>query len=489
MAKFKADRKDQMMLLPPAVDDFVSDRHLARFISTMVDGLDTKTIEDKYSELGQKSYDPKILLKVIIYGYCIGIRSGRKIASHCETDLAFMYLVQMYRPDFRTVNDFRKMNLKDIETYFIDTIRMAQGLGMANMGVVAIDGSKFKANAAARLSKDKESYQRWLGHIKDSIKDILAEAQEIDEAEDELYGDERGDELPAELDTAEKLKAKIEEVLRGFGDDEQDKGEADKGKKTKKVNLTDPDANFMKSPVNSIRPGYNCQLGVTDDQVIIAADVIDEANDYHALIDMIELIEENAGCTPDSLVADCGYGCHDNYEYLENRGLKALIPDKLYAKDNAANERDKYDRFSKNAFVFDEDDDCYVCPEGKRLRRSHQIKRTLSESETIQIVYRCRDCQECASRPECTGKRNRTISHDHRYHLIKEMRARLDSLSGAALYQKRMSIIEPIFGHLKHNLGYVQFLLRGLEKVKGEFKLMCIAHNTTKIWRYCQANC
>jgi transposase len=169
MAKFKPYRRDQLHLLPPSLEDYVPEGHLARLVYEVVKNLDTSKIEECYSELGQNTYHPKIFLKLLFYGYATGVRSGRKIAVRCETDTAYMYLSEMYRPDFRTINDFRKNHLSLIEGYFVEIVRICKDLGMVKVGEIVIDGSKMKANAAPRRSKDKVGYEAWLGGITGGI--------------------------------------------------------------------------------------------------------------------------------------------------------------------------------------------------------------------------------------------------------------------------------------------------------------------------------
>ena len=157
MPKFKPYRKSQFMLFPNSIDDYVPQNHLARVVNSIVEKLDTKNIEDKYSSLGQNTYPPKILIKLLFYGYAIGERSGRKIACKCETDTAYIYLAQMYKPDFRTINDFRKNNIEELSGYFIDIVRMCKELGLISVGQMNIDGTKIKANAAIRRTQNKEA--------------------------------------------------------------------------------------------------------------------------------------------------------------------------------------------------------------------------------------------------------------------------------------------------------------------------------------------
>jgi transposase len=304
MAKFKPYVVNQLMLFPNSINDYVSENHLARVVHRVVEELDISTIEKRYSPLGQNTYHPKILIKLLFYGYAVGERSGRMIARRCETDTAYIYLAQMYTPDFRTINDFRKNNLEELSRYFIDIVRLCKELGIVKVGQIYLDGTKIKANAANRLTKSKEDYEQWLKRIGQKIKDILEEAERTDTEEDLLYGDTRGDELPEDINTDEKLKKKIEKVLKRFK------------KEKEKINLTDHDAKFIKGSDGKINASYNCQLAVTEDRFIVGSDVSIEANDREALKPMVEATEKALGESVKEIVADSGYSSYENYEYL-----------------------------------------------------------------------------------------------------------------------------------------------------------------------------
>jgi transposase len=158
MQKFKPVNNEQLFLLPPSIEDFIPAGHLARVINDVVETIDVKEIESRYSFLGQKSYHPHLLLKLLFYGYSTAIRSGRKIAAACEQDTAFMYLSAMYKPDFRTINSFRKNNIEFIQQSFVHIVQLCKGLGMCKAGMLILDGTKLKANASAERTKNKEQY-------------------------------------------------------------------------------------------------------------------------------------------------------------------------------------------------------------------------------------------------------------------------------------------------------------------------------------------
>lgn len=476
MNKFKSYRQEQIFLLPPSIDDFVPEGHLARVVDEIVEGLDTKEIEDKYNELGQKSYHPKIIIKLLFYGYATGTRSGRKIAVKCESDTAYMYLSQMYRPDFRTINDFRKDNLEIVNKYFVDIVRMCQKLGMVKVGAIFIDGSKLRANAASRRTKDKAGYEKWLGEIKQQIDDILKEADKIDRKEDKEYGvNKRGDELPKELSKREKLKEKVAEALAEL------KGEEEK------VNLTDKDAKFMKERNGVIRTNYNCQIAVTEDQVIIGAEVTDVASDEPSLIPMIKQVEENTGEEVIKAVSDSGYSSLDNYEELEEEKTEGYIPDRNFVMEKEGKFKEGKKRFHRGNFKYNKDEDFYTCPEGKRLKFSRKKEEEDSNGKRREMFfYKGEGCKECPFIEACSNSKVRIIYRDRREDLIDKMRERLKSKEGSRIYSKRMCTVEPTYGNIKGNLGYRNFHLRMIGKVNGEFKLICIGHNIRKIHSFRQ---
>lgn len=472
MAKFKPYQKDQLHLLPASLEDYVKEGHMARLVYEIVEGLDTSSVEDKYSELGQHTYHPKILLKLLFYGYATGVRSGRKIAARCETDTAYMYLAEMYSPDFRTINDFRKNNLNEIEDCFIEIVRICKELGMLKIGEITIDGTKIKANAAARRSKGKAEYDQWLVEIEEEIKQILREAETTDLKEDKQYGGKRGDELPEDIKTKAALRDKIKEVLAGFKEGEE------------KINLTDPDAPFMKERKGVITPAYNCQISVSERQIITSASVVIEENDRKQLIPMIERTEEITEEAVSAIIADSGYSSYDNYEYLQDRGKEGYIPDQYFKKVKQGEYKKPENRYHKENFRYDKEKDIYICPEGRELNFYKDRDSDEGVIKRKQRIYKGSDCISCLALNQCTKAKSRTIAREKREELQEQMRRRLLSEQGREKYKKRLYTVEPIFGHLKYNLGYKNFLLRTLEKVKGEFKLMCIGYNLRKIFSF-----
>src|ERR1022692_11464 len=352
MNKFKPADDSQLFLLPPSVADFVPEGHLARVIDEVVETLDTKAIEDKYSEFGQKSYHPKSIIKLLFYGYGIGLMSGRKIARQCESDTAFMFLARMYRPDFRTINDFRKNNLEQIESYFVNIVRLCKGLGMVKAGTIIIDSTKIRANASSDKMYNKEHYEHLQMQVDEQIKNLLKQAEQTDAAEDAEHGDNRGDELPEELRNKKQLKEKIKQALAQLKDEKS------------KSNLTDPDARIMKSR-DVFRANYCCQTAISEDGIIVGAYATTISSDRAQLLKVIDESEKMSQSNFPVAVADSGYSSYEVYKQAEEEQRTVFMPDQelIYQEQQALN--NKYHRLH---FTYDQNNDQYICPEGKPLR-------------------------------------------------------------------------------------------------------------------------
>jgi len=466
MSIFREGKRNEPFLLPHSIDDFVPDDHLARMIDEVVERLDVRKIERNFSPIGRRAYAPKMLLKVLIYGFATRERSSRKLAHRCETDLAYMFLCGMETPDFRTISDFRKKYLEEIKKYFRDITLLCLGMGLGRGKVVFIDGTKIHANASAKKSKKKEKLDQIIRELDQAIAGALREAEEADAAEDAQYGDSRGDELPPGLRKSSERRRRLEETKRRL-----------EAEGWKKINLTDPDARLMQERHGVIRPAYNCQAAVTGDGLIVAQDCVMDAVDKGQLKPMVEAARE---LLPEltQVVADAGYGTYEALGYLKEQELDGYVRDfsgdiRRFLKGDP--EKLRYHWLN---FTYDAGRDCFICPEGKELTLYGQRRFRGWEH----VTYKGTACAQCGVRGKCTKRKERKLALDLRWPLILEMLEKFKSKEGWELYKKRMGTVEPPFGNLKQNLGFTQFLLRGLKKVGGEYSLMCIGHNLGKLF-------
>ena len=458
--------QDQMALFPPSVQSLIEADDLCLLVNDVVKALDLSCLYKKVSCEGNPAYHPAMMLKVYFYAYATGIFSSRKIAQALKHNIAFIFLTAWQKPDFRTISDFRKNNLKELGMLFSQIVQLCKQLGMVKLGHIAIDGTKIKANASDANTYDNE-------RIEKEIKRWLEHAEAIDQQEDKLYGtDKTGDELPEDIRDPQKRIKKLKELKKKLD-----------AASRQKINKTDPDAVFMKTR-NGIKTAYNAQVAVdAAHQIIVAADVTTQASDVEQLLPMVQQAEENTLEKINQCSADSGYSSGQNIKAMQGREIDAYIPDREY---QAQQRGKKIDDFHKDNFIYDDQRDCYICPQGEELFFSHLQKRKDKESL---MIYRCRSCTHCPFFGCCTTDKNGRSLSRHPYEKeLRQMRQKLDSESGKAIYGKRKYSVEPPFGHIKSIMGFTSFLLRGNQKVTGEFKLVSIAHNLRKIWLYLKTN-
>lgn len=442
---FKEYDRNQLSLFPPSMDDWVPANDFSRFLVEAIAKLKLTEFHKGYSlGTGRKAYPPEILLSTLIYAYSNGMRSSRKIEIACQSDLRFRYVSAGLMPDHSTLSRFRSMHEERIVSFFKKTVELAYEMGMKRLGTIAIDGTKISANASLSANKTKDKLEK-------ELKEIVAEASKQDKTEDECFGaTKRGDEMPndiidpnarasrlescinrleeAENKALEKQKQKIKERE----DDEQDSGKKKRGRKPKqpeevvnkdaKANPTDPDSRIMKSQKGYVQ-GYNAQAAVTEDQLIVSAELTQDENDKKQLTAMVESSESNTknvkGEEITDILADAGY--------------------------------------------FNED-------EIKKLPDSHPELYIATQKD-------CNQRKECSSENSPTGRKPSEMT------MKQEMERKLLTKKGKQQYSKRGWMVEGTFGQLKHNLKFDRFMRRGLSACKSEWNLICATHNLLKVFR------
>jgi transposase len=323
---FRPYEPEQMLLMPASLRDWLPENHLAYFISDVVDHLDLGAIMARYEaeERGYPPYHPRMMVKVLLYAYCIGVPSSRKIAKRLEEDVSFRVLSANNTPDFRTISDFRKEHLSVLAGLFVQVLQLCQRAGLVKLGHVALDGTKVKANASKHKAMSYGRMKQEEARLEEEVKRLLKEAEAVDEEEDHRYGkDKRGDELPRELARRESRLKKIREAKAALEAEEQAKVVGDK----KQHNFTDPDSRIMLSSDKSFVQAYNCQAAVdSQSQVVVACEATNQASDKPHLKPMVAQVEANAGNKPKKLSADAGYFSEENLKLMERKGVEAYIP-------------------------------------------------------------------------------------------------------------------------------------------------------------------
>jgi transposase len=428
---FRPYDPDQPFLLPVSMREWLPASHLAYFISDVVDYLDLSAIMDRYEEeKGYPPYHPAMMVKVLLYAYCIGVPSSRKIAKRLEEDIAFRVLAANNTPDFRTISDFRKDHLKALAALFVQVIKLCQKAGLVKLGHVALDGTKIKANASKHKAMSYKRMKEEEARLEAEVQDLLRKAEVVDEEEDRTYGkNKRGDELPKELAFRESRLKKIKEArvaleaeARLEAEQLRDKGSKATGAPEDKAqrNFTDPESRIMPlSGGKQFEQAYNAQAAVDSaNQIIVAAEVTDQPSDKGQANPMMQQVKENTGGLPREMSADAGYFSSDEVTKLAVAGINAYVPpDKMCHTDKMP-----------------------AAPRGR-------IPQGLSVAD--------------------------------------RMRRKLRTKQGKKRYGLRKELPEPVFGQIKQVRGFRQFLLRGKEKVRCEWRLICAGHNVLKLFGAC----
>jgi len=429
MAKtFRTYLPEQNLLLPASLREWLPDDHLSYFVSDVVDQLDLSAIESVYEgeERGQPPYHPRMMTKILLYGYCVGVFSSRKIQKRLVEDIAFRVLAAGNQPDFRTISDFRKLHLKALEELFQQMLRLTLETGMMKLGRVAVDGSKVKGNASKHKAMSYGRMKETEKRLREEVRKLLNQAEAADKEEDSRYGrDRRGDELPEELQRRETRIVRIREAKQALEERAREQAKS-KGKDpeeaqpTKKAqyNFTDPESRMLKGSDGFLQ-GYNTQIAVEPVfQLIVGQRVTQAANDKQQMVPLVEAIEEQSGQKPEGVLADNGYCSDENLKYLARKRMEGFV----------ATGKQKHRQRRES------------CKRGPLPREASRVER---------------------------------------------MERKLETKVGAAVYATRKFIVEPVFGQIKQARGFRQFLLRGIEKVRGEWALICMTHNILKFHKIC----
>lgn len=518
---FKPYVMHQVHLLPPSYDEMIEGDDLVRVVSEAIDKIDLSPLFAKYKGGGTSSYHPQMLLKVLVYAYTQKIYSSRKIAKALRENIHFMWISGENRPDFRTINNFRGSRMKGvIEAVFAEVLEYLIETGKVKLENYFVDGTKIEADANRHKvvwAKRKESYQK---RVREQISELLKQIEAENEAEQEEYGEkdleERGG-PGGEIDS-EKLRERMERLNERLREQQQPKKDTRPMRKALKklkedclprlekyeqqteklagrssYSKTDPDASSMRMKEDRgaekawPKPAYNVQIG-TEGQFITGFSVHGRAGDTSCLIPHLEQVRRNTGGRlPKKIVADAAYGSEENYAYLEQHGAGNYLKYNTFYQDTH-HYRDREvlrtHQFCAENFDYDPQTDTFICPADKRLHFQH-TSRYVSDNGFVseRRNYECSECASCPLKHQCTkAKGNRKIRISFRLlNYRRQARANLTSVDGQRLRAARSVEVETVFGHLKHNMGFRRFHLRGLEKVKTEWGLVSIAHNMRKL--------
>ncbi|HRU07444.1 MAG TPA: IS1182 family transposase [Candidatus Brocadiia bacterium] len=424
---------DQLLLLPPALQDWLPEEHVVFFLSDVVDQLDLTAITSVYEQeqRGYPPYHPRMMVKLLLYGYATGVASSRRLAQRCQEDVAFRVLTANNIPDFRTISDFRKRHLAALEALFVQVLRCCQRAGLVQLGTVALDGTKVRANASKHKAMSYGRMQTEVARLEAEVQALLARAERTDAAEDARHGaTRRGDELPAELARRTSRLQTIRTAMAALEADAQAAApppeqprrgrppKAPPGTPPPKAqrNFTDPDSRIMVDGDKAFIQAYNAQAAMAGRHpIIVACAVTNQASDAPHALPLVAAVRRNTCRRPRRVLADAGYWSETNVTALRAAKIEPLIaPGKV---------------------------------------------------------------KHGPAPPPPRGRIPTTLS------LRDRMRRTLTTKRGHALYARRKVLTEPVFGLIKRARGFRQFLLRGLSKVQGEWALICTGHNLLTLFR------
>jgi transposase len=455
---FRSDDLDQSLLMPPSLHDWLPEKHLARFLADLVGTLDLSAIYRFYEQRdgrGQAAYHPAMMVRLLLYGYCVGVMSSRRIERRTYEDVAFRYLSADQHPDHDTLNEFRRQHLEALAGLFMQALQLCQKAGLVKLGHVAVDGTKLQANASKHKAMSYGRMSEAEEKLKAEVEELLKRAEAVDAAEDEKERQGQSDELPKELARREsrlkklqEAKAELEAEARQKAEQEKAGAEAKNAERREKEtqtgkkmggrqpqipdpehavpdakaqrNFTDPESRIMPDGAHkgSFIQAYNAQIVVDSEaQIIVAAEITQDCNDKRQLAPMLEQVEKNTGAKPAASSADTGYW---NTAQVADKRVEGIDL-------HVATGRDKHG----------------ASPES--TSRSTELPQDVSA--------------------------------------LERMKQKLQSESGRALYKMRKAIVEPVFGQIKECRQFRRFSFRGIAKVRAEWKLVCLTHNLLKLFR------
>jgi transposase len=453
MKKFRTlqDRK-QLALLPASVEEYVASDDVVRYVDEMVDLLDLSEIEQKYSYFGRPGYEPRVIVKILVYGVLRGMRSARELERACQENLRFIFLAQNEKPDFRTINLFRREHAKALAGLLRKTVEVGVKEGAITLGSVAVDGTKIRAFAGHRSFHTVEALQAELDELERSYE---REFEEDCNRDDKDNDDDDSHSLPPELKDKQQRQDRLKAALVQFEEVEKVKESP-----AKQLSTTDPDSRFMVGPEGR-HPCYNAQAAVdTKSRMVVAGYVTSACSDHGQVKPMLAAINESTDRLPRVLVADKGYGAQDGLVELRRHRVEGYIAQRSIRSDK---------------FVYQRETDRFRCQKRRilkfwRLRGTHRL-------------YRTKTCQGCALCKSCIqGEQDfKTLSVSVHQPLVERMQKRMDTKLGKAMLKLRASTIETVFGHLKYARKLSRFLHRGAALVDSMWKFELAVYNIERI--------
>ena len=499
--------RDQILLFPETLGDRIPENHTVRLFAEILEGLDWSSWEQHYVLVaGQPPIHPKVIAGAIIYGLTHGLRSSRRLEWACANAVDFMWVVEGRTIDHSTFCNFRTEFKRELKDLFRQIGRVAMHLGLISLNQVALDGTRVRANSSPHATASAKTLAERLKVLDEQIDKMLAECDQVDQRETDLFGDNVSpNTLPMELADLKRRRGQLSKALEAAN-----KADAKRAKRkstsrrSARVPVADPDSAIMPNKEGGYAPNFNPVAAVDGEcGLIVDADVLNEINEAETVIPTVERIESSLGQKPEQFLADSAFATGDNLSGLADREVEAVMPvdaSRLPAENPAERadptepipeadwprlpRRRQTGKLDRAAFVYDQADDCYYCPQGRKLAFDHvKTKARDTGADSEYRVYTSASCEGCELAADClSGKsKRRMVSHDQHEPFRQAAAARLRTESGKKTYARRAHLAETPNAVTKQVMGLRQFLLRGLDKVRTEWLWACTAFNIRKL--------
>ncbi len=451
----------QMSLLPKCIEDYVKQDAPVRAYDAFVEALDFKElgIDIDPSRVGNSQYDPKAMLKLLVYGYSYGVKSSRKLEREIHNNLTFIWLMGGLKPDHKTIAEFRRKNKKSLKKVLKQCARICIKLNLIDGNVLFVDGTKIRANACRSNTHDAAWYEKHIDVLDKKIELLLTECEKKDKQEQSLGSFVSMDK---KLAKTANLKNKMQIALEELKQNDR-----------KKVNLTDPDCAIIHS-IQGSHASYNVQSVVDDKNgLIVHVDTVNDPNDLNQFANQIDQANESLPDPCEVACADAGYADTDELEKIDELGIKVIVPSHRQALRNGE------DPFSKSEFTYNKEKDCYYCPQGHILPLKSTEKK---KGRKCYVITDREHCHCCKNYGKCTtSKSGRKVTRIHNEELKEKLEAQYEEDASRKVYDRRKNRVELPFGHIKRNLKTDAFLLRGRNGVQAETSLLATCFNMARM--------
>jgi transposase len=453
--------REQTQFLPPSIEQYISEDAPVRAYDVFGDTLDLGEQGIRYepNREGNPAYDPRSMLKLLIYAYSYGVRSSRKIERETHYNLSFIWLMGGLKPDHKTIADFRKNNKEALQKALRQCVRLCLKMDLIEGNILFLDGTKIRGNSALKHSWNKEKGQRILAMLDNRIEETLRAAEAEDATEE---GSPSLVSLPTQLLEPQRIKDKVSQIMEEL-----------KASGKSSLNTTDKESASFNG-IHGAGAGYNAQVVVDDKYgLIVSADAVSAGNDSGQMSGQIEQAISVLGKAPAIAVADAGYSDMSDLKRLDEQNIQVIVPNKEQVNDKKVGE------FDKRNFIYEAEKDRYLCPQGHSLKFVQVIQKSQSRLYKIHKKSNCLNCQHFG---KCThsnsGRKLERLPEEDLKTRLEQSYVRPENKS---IYIRRQYKSEPVFGHFKKNLGFTYYLLRGRPGANAELALVSICFNIRRM--------